>query len=324
MPILKRDYKYIFVGGKGGVGKTVIASAIALDLAERGRKVLLASFNPVHSLSTLFQQDLSGGVFKKIKEVESLYAVEVEIDDIVNRYKEKISRIIREFLKWAEIPIDPKGFIDIATTNPAFQESAMFDKMMDIVLNEGQNYDNIVFDTAAVANAIRLIGLSKIYGLWLGRVIKSREEALSLRYQLSFRKDKVLEEIKKDPLLLDLLSLNERYNEVKKILTNPNITTFVFVTIPTILAISVVKRFSDMVTAHDIPIGGVVVNMVIPREEAEKDLTGFLRSKWEEQERNIRLIKELFGENVLGYVPMFPTDVIGIEALKMIIDVLKR
>jgi len=324
MPILKRDYKYIFVGGKGGVGKTVIASAIALDLAERGRKVLLASFNPVHSLSTLFQQDLSGGVVKKIKEVESLYAVEVEIDDIVNRYKEKISRIIREFLKWAEIPIDPKGFIDIATTNPAFQESAMFDKMMDIVLNEGQNYDNIVFDTAAVANAIRLIGLSKIYGLWLGRVIKSREEALSLRYQLSFRKDKVLEEIKKDPLLLDLLSLNERYNEVKKILTNPNITTFVFVTIPTILAISVVKRFSDMVTAHDIPIGGVVVNMVIPREEAEKDLTGFLRSKWEEQERNIRLIKELFGENVLGYVPMFPTDVIGIEALKMIIDVLKR
>jgi len=324
MPILKRDYKYIFVGGKGGVGKTVIASAIALDLAERGKKVLLASFNPVHSLSTLFQQDLSGGVVKKIKEVESLYAVEVEIDDIVNRYKEKISRIIREFLKWAEIPIDPKGFIDIATTNPAFQESAMFDKMMDIVLNEGQNYDNIVFDTAAVANAIRLIGLSKIYGLWLGRVIKSREEALSLRYQLSFRKDKVLEEIKKDPLLLDLLSLNERYNEVKKILTNPNITTFVFVTIPTILAISVVKRFSDMVTAHDIPIGGVVVNMVIPREEAEKDLTGFLRSKWEEQERNIRLIKELFGENVLGYVPMFPTDVIGIEALKMIIDVLKR
>jgi arsenite-transporting ATPase len=324
MPILKRDYKYIFVGGKGGVGKTVIASAIALDLAERGRKVLLASFNPVHSLSTLFQQDLSGGVVKKIKEVESLYAVEVEIDDIVNRYKEKISRIIREFLKWAEIPIDPKGFIDIATTNPAFQESAMFDKMMDIVLNEGQNYDNIVFDTAAVANAIRLIGLSKIYGLWLGRVIKSREEALSLRYQLSFRKDKVLEEIKKDPLLLDLLSLDERYNEVKKILTNPNITTFVFVTISTILAISVVKRFSDMVMAHDIPIGGVVVNMVIPREEAEKDLTGFLRSKWEEQERNIRLIKELFGENVLGYVPMFPTDVIGIEALKMIIDVLKR
>ena len=319
MPIVRGGQRFIFVGGKGGVGKTVVASAIALDFAMRGEKVLLASFNPVHSLSTVFQQNLSGGVIKPVEGVKNLYAVEVEVEDIVKSYKEKISKIIREFLRWAEIPIDPKGFIDIATTNPAFQEAATFDKMMDIVLKEGQEYDRVVFDTAAVANAIRLIGLSKIYGLWLQRVIKSRQEALNLRYQLSWRKDKVLEEIKKDPLLLDLLSLHERYVKVRENLSNPSTTTFIFVTIPTILAISVVKRFSDMVKAYDIPSGGVVVNMVIPRSEAERDETGFLKSKWEEQERNLALIRELFGDNILGYIPLYPEDVVGIKALETLI-----
>lgn len=319
MPVIKSKQKYVFIGGKGGVGKTVLASAIALYYANIGEKVLLASFNPVHSLSTIFQQDISGGSIKQVSGVNNLYAIEVEIDDIVNRYKEKITRIIREFLRWADIPIDPKGFIDIATTNPAFHEAATFDRMMDIVIKEGQNYDKIIFDTAAVANAIRLIGLSKIYGLWLQRVIKSRQEALDLRYQLSFRKDKVREEIAKDPLLLDLISLHDRYSMVKRTLTDPNTTTFIFITIPTILAISVVKRFSDMVKAYDIPSGGVVVNMVIPREEAERDATGFLKSKWEEQERNLSLIKNLFGDSILGYIPLYPEDVVGLDSLRNVI-----
>ncbi|MFZ8788820.1 MAG: ArsA family ATPase [Acidilobaceae archaeon] len=319
MPIIGGGQKYIFVGGKGGVGKTVLASTIALDLASRGEKVLLASFNPVHSLSTVFQQSLSGGAIKPVEGVKNLYAVEVEVDDIVRSYKEKITRLIREFLKWADIPIDPKGFIEIATTNPAFQEAATFDRMMDLVLKEGQEFDRVVFDTAAVANAIRLIGLSKIYGLWLQRVIKSRQEALNLRYQLSFRKDKALEEIKKDPLLLDLINLHNRYVKVREVLSNPNMTTFIFVTIPTILAISVVKRFSDMVKAYDIPSGGVVVNMVIPREEAEKDATGFLKSKWVEQEKNIALVRELFGNSVLGYIPLYPEDVVGVKAIETLI-----
>src|SRR5207247_11403807 len=82
--------------------------------------------------------------------------------------------------------LDAKPFIEIATTNPAFEESAMFDRMVDYILKEGESFDRVIFDTAAVANAVRLIGLSKIYGLWLTRMIDSRKEALSMRVQLSF------------------------------------------------------------------------------------------------------------------------------------------
>lgn len=316
MAIIKGGHKFIFIGGKGGVGKTVLASALALENAEQGLKTLIASFNPVHSLSTVFEQNLSGGIIKEVKGVRNLHAVEVEIDDVVAGYKERISRLIRDFLRWADIPIDPKGFIEIATTNPAFQEAAAFDKMMDVILKEGEEFDRVIFDTAAVANAIRLIGLSKIYGLWLQRVIKSREEALSLKAQLSFRKDKVMEEIKKDPVLLELLQLNKRYSEVKNVLTNSSNTTFIFVTIPTVLSISVVKRFIDMVKAYEIPTGGVVVNMVLQRQEADRDGTGFLKSRLEEQERNIKMIKEFFKDQVIAYVPLYSEDIVGLGRLR--------
>ncbi len=309
----KPNLKYLFTGGKGGVGKTISAAGIAYYYASNGYKTLLASLNPVHSLTSLFKQDLTGGSIKKVEGVDNLYAVEVEIDDVVARYKENISRRIKEFMKWADIPIDPKPFIEIATTNPAFQESAMFDKMMDIVIEEGQNFDKIIFDTAAVANAVRLIGLSKIYGLWLQRMIKSREEALSLRVKLSFRKEKVMEEIKKDPLMADLINLNEKFTKVRKILLNSEETVFFFVTLPLSLPIAVVKRFIKMVSAYDIPVGGVIVNMVLKKSVAEATSNEYIRNQYKQQLHYMEIIQRDLGDQVVSYIPLYDREVVGIE-----------
>lgn len=311
----------IFIGGKGGVGKTVVAASLAYKLASNGEKVLLASLNPVHSLSNLFRQDLSGGVIKPVEGAPNLYAIEVEIADVVEKYKQDVSKRLREFLKWAEIPIDPSPFIEIATTNPAFQESAMFDKMLDIILNYSGQFDRIVFDTAAVANAIRLIGLIKIYDLWLQRLIKSREEALGLRAQLSFRKDKVMEEIKKDPLMLDLLSMRERFLNARSILTNPDKTRFNFVTLLQSLPISVVVRFMNSVKSYNIPTGGVVVNQVITRDIASRDPTGYLSAKYEEQMNYLRQLKDMVGEeNIIAYIRQFPKDIVGLNMLRYVVE----
>src|SRR5690606_25371542 len=148
--------RYIFTGGKGGVGKTVTAAVLAYQFALEGKKTLVASLNPVHSLTSVFGQNLSGGQFRQVEGVPNLWAVEVDASDVVARYRENIAKRVREFLKYADIPVDAGPFVDIAVTNPAFEESAMFDKMIDIMLNEAKDFDRIVFDTAAVANAIRL------------------------------------------------------------------------------------------------------------------------------------------------------------------------
>ncbi len=316
----KPNLRFIFTGGKGGVGKTISAAGIAYHYASDGKKTLLASLNPVHSLTSLFRQDLTGGSIKKVEGAENLYAIEVEIDDVVQRYKENIAKRIREFMKWADIPIDPQPFVDIATTNPAFQESAMFDKMMDIVLEEGQNFDKIVFDTAAVANAVRLIGLSKIYGLWLQRMIKSREEALSLRVKLSFRKEKVMEEIKKDPLMADLISLHEKFTKVRGMLLNKDETAFFFVTLPLSLPIAVVKRFIKMVTAYDIPVGGVIVNQIIPKAVAGKTTSEYVKNQYEQQLHYMKIIQDDLGDLVVSYIPTYESEVVGVDMVRKVAE----
>lgn len=311
--------KYIFVGGKGGVGKTVSAGAIAVDSARQGKKVLLASLNPVHSLSSLFMQNVSGGAFKQIEGVKGLTAVEVEISDLLERYRVNMESRLKEFFKWAEIPINPEPFIQIATTNPAFQESAMFDKVMDIMVNEGEKYDVVVFDTAAVANAVRLIGLSKLYGLWLARMIQSRKEAQEYRLKLSVRKEKIMEEIKKDPVVADLLNLYDKFTKTRQSITDPEKTLFYFVTTPESLPISVVKRFIHMVQSFNIPVGGIFVNMVLDRKDVASDPTGYLESKWEEQKHYLGIIDKEMGQHVKGYIRMYPTEIRGIDALDNVI-----
>ncbi len=315
----KPNLKFIFTGGKGGVGKTVSAAAIAYKSTLQGKKTLLASLNPVHSLASVFNQDLTGGTIKRVEGTSHLYAIEVDAKDIVERYRENIGKRVREFLKWSDIPVDAGPFVDIAVTNPAFEESAMFDKMMDIMLQQGSEYDRIVFDTAAVANAVRLIGLSKIYGLWLGRMIESRKEALSMRVQLSFRKEKVMEEVKKDPLMADLISMNERFLKVKNVLIDSNITAFFFVTLPLALPIAVVKRFITMVKAYDIPVGGVIVNGILSRETVEASQgEEYLKNKYEEQIQYMRTIKKDLGDLVRAYIPLYPREVVGLEMIKKV------
>lgn len=304
--------RYIFTGGKGGVGKTVSAAGLAYQYAANGEKVLLASLNPVHSLSSLFGQDLSGGKIREVQGAKGVHAVEVETTEVVARYRESIKGRVKEFLKWADIPLDARPFIEIATTNPAFEESAMFDRMVDYILKEGEAYDRVIFDTAAVANAVRLIGLSKIYGLWLNRMIDSRKEALSLRVQLSFRKDKMMEEVKKDPLMADLISMNERFERAKEVLVDPERTGFFFVTLPLGLPIAVVRRFIGMVRKFNIPVGGVIVNEVLPPEIAQMDGAGeYLANKYQEQLGYMKLLYRDLGPLVTSYIPLYPSEVTG-------------
>ncbi len=317
LPDLLKDrpkLRYIFTGDKGGVGKTVSAAGLAYHYAGDGEQVLLASLNPVHSLSSLFGQDLSGGKVRPVQGAKGVHAVEVETAEVVEKYRESIKGRVKEFLKWADIPLDARPFIEIATTNPAFEESAMFDRMVDYILTEGESFDRVIFDTAAVANAVRLIGLSKIYGLWLNRMIESRKEALSLRVQLSFRKEKMIDEVKKDPLMADLIGMNERFEKAKHILVDPDRTAFFFVTLPLGLPIAVVRRFIGMVRKFNIPVGGVIVNEVLRSEVAQMPGAGeYLANKYEEQLGYMKLLYRDLGPLVASYIPLYPSEVTGTD-----------
>ena len=303
--------KYLFFGGKGGVGKTVMASATAIYLASMGKKTLLCSTNPVHSLSSCFGQQFIGRGEAPVEGCSNLFALEIETGATVEKYRENTRSKILDFLKYADIPIDPTPFVDAATTNPAFEESAMFDNVMDVILQD--RYDCYIFDTAPVAHTYRLLGMSKMYDMWLGKMIKSREEAMCLKKSLSFKKEK--KEVC-DPMVEGLLESRRKTEEIRKLLTDPALTAFYFVTLPLALPISVVERFIYWVRAFQIPVGGVIVNQVMPHTDSH---SSFVVNKQAEQEHYLELIDRKFGGLVVAKIPMFEDEIRGIEMLKKVL-----
>jgi arsenite-transporting ATPase len=298
--------RYTFFGGKGGVGKTVMAGMNAVHLARTGKRTLLASTNPVHSLSGLLGQDVFGKP-TAVTGVENLWAFEIDTTDAIERSKREIREKIQWFLKFAEISTKADEFVEAATMNPAFEESAMFENMIDLMFKD--EYDVYVFDTAPTANARRLLGMSKVYGLWVEKMLKSREEAQSLREALSFTKKK-----EEDPLMLYLVEFRERIGHARELLTDPERTAFFFVTLPEALPIAVIRRFIDWFTDFGIPVGGVVVNMVIRPEEGES-APDFVRNRIEMQAAYLDEIGERFPGQVRAIVPLFDSDIRGVQSI---------
>ena len=303
----RTDLRYLFFGGKGGVGKTVLAGATAVRLAREGRRTLLASTNPVHSLSGLLGQDVFGRP-SPVNGVENLWAYEIDTRDAIERSKREIREKIQWFLKFAEISTKADEFVEAATMNPAFEESAMFENMVDLMF-KGE-YDVYVFDTAPTANARRLLGMSKVYGLWVQKMLKSREEAQSLRDALSFTKKK-----EEDPLMNYLVEFRERIRHARELLTDPEKTAFFFVTLPEALPIAVIRRFINWFTDFGIPVGGVVVNMVITGDDVEGG-GEFVRNRVAMQRGYLEEIRQVFDGDVRAVLPLFDSDVRGIRMLE--------
>jgi arsenite-transporting ATPase len=300
--------RYIYFGGKGGVGKTVMAGCTALWVASQGKRVMLASTNPVHSLSSLLGQNVFGKA-TPVEGADNLWAYEIDTKDTIERSKQEIREKIQWFLKFADISTKADDFVESATMNPAFEESAMFENMVDLMLKN--EYDMYVFDTAPTANARRLLGMSQVYSLWVNKMLKSREEARSLREMLSFTKKK-----EADPLMDYLVNFRDRMGQARKLLTDPELTAFFFITLAEALPIAVITRFIGWFHDFGIPVGGVVVNMLIDQSQVKPESPEFVRNRVAMQNRYMEDIWQKFDGMVRSVVPLYETEVRGVPMLK--------
>ncbi|MDO9130880.1 MAG: ArsA family ATPase [Anaerolineales bacterium] len=301
--------KYIFFGGKGGVGKTVMAGTTAIWAARQGRKTLLASTNPVHSLSSLLDQDVFGKP-TPVAGVPNLMAYEIDTHDTIEKSKKEIREKIAWFLKYADIKTKADEFVESATMNPAFEESAMFENMIDLMFKD--EYEVYVFDTAPTANARRLLGMTSVYSMWVNKMMQSRKEAMTLRELLSYSKKKQ----EKDPLMDYLVSLRERMGNAKTLLTDASLTSFFFITLPEALPIAVITRFINWFHEFGIPIGGVIVNMLIDKNSVKQDTPDFVKNRVAMQDEHMATIWKEFDGQVRAILPLFETEIRSLEMLE--------
>src|SRR5512137_2959425 len=309
------NMKYIFFGGKGGVGKTVMAGTAALYFARQGKKTLLASTNPVHSLTGLLDQNVFGKPVA-VAGVPNLLAYEIDTKETIEKSKKEIREKIEWFLKFAEIKTKADEFVESATMNPAFEESAMFENMIDLMFED--KYDVYVFDTAPTANARRLLGMSSVYSMWVNKMVQSREEAASLKDLLSYSKKKK----EKDPLMEYLLRLRERMGRAKMLLTDDQLTSFFFVALPEALPIAVITRFINWFREFGIPVGGVIVNMLIDKASVKPDTPDFVKNSVAMQEEHMETVWKEFDGQVRAILPLYENEIRGVHSLKRMADAL--
>jgi arsenite-transporting ATPase len=152
--------------------------------------------------------------------------------------------------------------------------------------------------------------MSKVYSLWVDKMLKSREEARSLRELLSFSKKK-----EADPLMTYLLQFRQRMGEARQRLTDSEATAFFFVTLPEALPIAVISRFIGWFQDFGIPVGGVIVNMILDKEALGQDSPLFVQNRVRMQEGYLQTIWEKFDGSVRALVPLFDREVRGMAML---------
>ncbi len=304
------ERRYIMFGGKGGLGKTTFSAATAFWLAQQGHKVLVFSVDPQASLSDIFQQDLFGK--GPVKIIENLWAQEIDADQRVREYQEEIRRKILDMYGFEKVPDEIENYIQAASAEPAMEESAIFDAVVDIVVQG--SYDYYIYDLVPLGHALYYLSMAKVYDEWIQKITKLREEMREYEEVVRvLRRDSMLEE---DKILAELQYIRHRISTSSSILTDRQKTAFFFVLVPEEMIIIDTRKAADLFARFDVPIAGYVVNRVIPRELLGENIPEYLRNRIQMQEKYLAEIRSTFGNQVLAYIPELERDVTGLPMIE--------
>jgi arsenite-transporting ATPase len=297
-------------GGKGGLGKTTFSAATAYYLAKKGHRVLVFSVDPQASLSDIFQRDIFGQGAVEI--APNLYAQEIDADRHIKKYQDEIRQKILDMYGFDQVPEEIESYIQAAAAEPAMEESAIFDQVVDIVV--AGEYDYYIYDLVPLGHALYYLSMASVYDEWIDKITKLRQEMEEYSRVASLVKRE--EQSEEDMILKELQDIKYRINTSSSILTDKKRTAFFFVIIPEEMILLDTQKAAKLFAKYDVPLSGYIVNRVIPPELARQNIPAYLRNRLEMQSGYLGRIKELFGSEVLAYIPEFERDVTGLPMIE--------
>lgn len=288
--------KILFFGGKGGVGKTSCSSAFAVSKAGEGNRVFLISTDPAHSISDLFGVEI-GSSIRSIR--HNLDAVEIdpqkEADEYIDGIKNNMSHII------SPIILDELNKqLDAARVSPGSHESALFDKMIQIINETSKIYDFIVFDTAPTGHTIRLLSLPEMLGSWMDSLISKRRKGMALKQMVKRIKGEKNEE---DPIIKILTRRKENLEKARSIMMDEDNLGFVFVMNAERLPIEETKKAVKLLGDYKIPVEYLIINRILPESS-----DSFWQEKKRAESAYLKEIEEDFNVEKLYKIPLYQQD----------------
>lgn len=310
------DRRYIMFGGKGGLGKTTFSAATGYWLAKMGKKVLVFSVDPQASLTDIFQKDIFGK--GPVPIMENLWAQEIDADRHIKDYQQDIRQKILDMYGFDEVPEEIENYIQAASAEPAMEESAIFDAVVDVV-NKG-DYDYYIYDLVPLGHALYYLSMAKVYDEWINKITKLREEMREYdKVQAVMKRQKDLEE---DEILNELQYIKGRINASSHILTDKDKTAFFFVVVPEDMIIIDTLKAAELFAKFDVPLSGYVVNRVLPEGLAQQQIPDYLRNRITMQKKYLDSIQTKIGPQVKGYVPEMERDVTGLAMIEKLAHIM--
>ncbi len=250
--------------------------------------------------------------------IPNLYAQEIDADKRIKDYQDEIRKKILDMYGLDKVPEDIENYIQAAAAEPAMEESAIFDAVVDIVV--GGQYDYYIYDLVPLGHALYYLSMASVYDEWIDKITALRAEMKEYSQVAAVMKRE--KESEEDQILKELQFIKRRINMSSGILTDKQKTAFFFVLIPEEMIIIDTKKAAGMFAKYNVPLSGYIVNRVIPRELANQDIPVYLRNRLRMQKGHLEQIDLMFGREVLAQVPEFERDITGLPMIEKMAETL--
>ncbi len=306
----KEDSKLIMIGGKGGVGKTTCAAALALHFSNMGRKTLVISSDPTPSLSDIFESSI-GDKETGIQGIQGLYGIEISSEVVLDMWRRRFGPEIYEVISsFANLDYD---FVDYIGSAPGIEEEYMLNYILDLV--EGGQYDLVVWDTAPAGHTLRLLHLPQIF-------LKHLEAATKFYLNIYSYFEKVKDSVRlrrgKRSLLEIISSWEHLAEKIVRFIRDQAKTIFVLVTIPEALGVKQTERIIKDFDEYQLTVRYLIINHVIDHADCS-----FHEVKQKMQRMYLRTLEETYGHRIrMVHLPESPQEVKGVDRIKEISRIL--
>ena len=291
--------QFTFFGGKGGVGKTTVSSAYALECANAGLETLVVSTDPAHSTADVFDQEF-GDEPRSVEGYDGLSAMEIDPEQEVQDHLQDLRRQLNSQLSAAMVnEVDIQ--LEMAHQTPGAYEAALFDRFVDVMRN-ADPYDRVVFDTSPTGSTLRLLALPDLLERWIERLMDKRERSIDLFEKAAIGKQEPRRVMEGDPILARLQGRKERFEYAGEVLRDQS--AFYLVLNPDELSIRETGRSLETLSDAELPVRGLVVNRLTPEPEPHEEGRGatYLRDRITTERERLEYIETAFDTPVVATI----------------------